>query len=164
MNNPTGAPSMTKMVMSFLGLLLLGHIILAAIGYFFPKIEMPSSIGIVFLTVAAISAGQIFAKDASRAMTSGEKFKFAVLATILAMVLAICALWAMFAFYGVPFTLENVFLGTVGEVPSANEMQMFALIGAGIGILVSLLVCYFGSGMGAKMYLKQMAKLAAKGK
>jgi hypothetical protein len=64
----------------------------------------------------------------------------------------------------VPFTIENLFLGVIGETPSSGDMQMFLLIGGGVAAVASLLVCYFGSGLGAKSQVKQAAKLAAKGK
>jgi hypothetical protein len=159
-----GTSSMSKMLLAFVGILVLVHAAFAGIAYFFPDLEMPNSMGIIFLTIAAISAGQVFAKDSGRAMTSGEKFKFAVLGTILGLALAIGVVWAYFVYFGVPFTISNVLLGLTNQVTAPGDLPMYLLIVGGVAALTSLLVCYFGSGAGAKMHLKQMAKLAAKGK
>ncbi len=160
----TGTPSTGKMLAIFLGTLLFGQAVLYAVGYFFPDIEMPSSIGIVFLLVAAMAAGQVFAKDAGRRMTGGEKLRFSVLATVAALVLTTAVLWGLFRYHGVPFTLENIVMAATGDAAPASEIATFLPIVLGVSVVVSVLFCFLGLGMGTRNHLKQMEKLAARGK
>jgi hypothetical protein len=159
-----GTSSMSKMLLAFLGFLILFQAALAGIGYFFPDFEEPKSMGLIILMVSAMSSGQIFVRDSGRALTSGEKLKFAVLGTIISLALSIGLAWATFAYFGIPFTPSTVYLALIGQNPSPGDLQMFVLVGGGVAIIASILICYFAAGFGAKTQLKQMAKLAAKGK
>jgi uncharacterized membrane protein len=156
---PTG-----KMLAIFLGTLLFGNLLVGAIGYFFPNIEMPAPVGIVFLVVASMAAGGVFGTATKRRMTTAEKFRFAVLATILAIAITLALVWGMLAYLGEAFTLQNVIAFQTGEVVSNDEIMQFLPIFGGITVVVSLLVCFFGVGFGASNQLKQAARLAAKGK
>jgi hypothetical protein len=158
----TAAP-MGKMIAIFLGALLFGNILLFAISYFFPDIEMPGSIGIIFLLVGAMSAGGAFAHATKRRMTTGEKFRFAVVATVLAILLSLAVVWGMFAYYGVPFSVQTMIMAMAGEAVSEAEIrQMLPIIGA-VALVVGVLVCFFGVGAGASGQVKQLEK-AAKGR
>jgi hypothetical protein len=162
-NNNATAPT-GKMIAIFLGTLIFGYVVLAAIGYFFPQLEMPGSIGIVFLMVAAMSAGTTFATATGRRMTSGEKLRFAVLATVLSLLLTVAVLWGSLAYVGLPFTLQNVTLVATGEMVAPGEMGQFLPIIIGVSVVVSLLICFFAVGFGARNQVKQAERLAAKGK
>ncbi len=47
-----------RMLAIFLGLLILANVILGAVGFFFPDLPIPSSMGIVVAMIAAMSSGQ----------------------------------------------------------------------------------------------------------
>ena len=47
-----------RMLATFIGIWFLANIVLAAVGYAFPDLPVPSSVGIVLAMVAAMSAGQ----------------------------------------------------------------------------------------------------------
>jgi hypothetical protein len=163
--NTTSAPAPTgKMMAIFMGTLIFGYVILAAMGYFFPTIEMPGSIGIVFLIVAAMAAGGVFATATKRRMVAGEKFRFAILATLLSLLLTVAVLWGVLAYVGLPFTLQNVILVATGEMAAPGEIISILPIILGVAVLVTLLVCFFGVGFGASNQIKQAERLAAKGK
>jgi hypothetical protein len=159
MTAPTG-----KMLAVFLGTLLFGNLLLAAIGYFFPDFEIPGSIGIVFQVVAAMAAGGAFATAMKRKMTAGEKFRFAILATLLGLLLAAAVFWAILAYVGLPFTLQNAVAAMTGEIVSNEEIMSFLPIFLGVAVGVAFLINFFGVGFGAGSQLKQAAKLAAKGR
>jgi hypothetical protein len=156
---PTG-----KMIAIFLATLLMGHALLIAIGIFAPTIEMPGSIGIVFLTVAAIAAGGAFAKETNRKMTNGEKFRFALLGTVFGLLLGVGAIAAALVYVGVPLSPEAMLSALVGEVVPRSEIMPMLPIMVGVAVVTTMLVCFFGVGVGANTQLKQTAKLAAKGK
>jgi hypothetical protein len=153
-----------RMIAIFLATLLMGHAALLAIGIFAPDIEMPGSIGIVLLTVAAIAAGGAFAKATNRKMTNGEKLRFALLGTVTGLLLAFGVMAAILAYAGVPLSLEAMMAAIVGEFVSRSEIMSMLPILLGVATVTTMLVCFFGVGVGANAQLKQAAKLAAKGK
>ncbi len=164
MMETTNSMPLGKMLAIFLGTLLFGSIMLGVIGYLAPDIKIPGSVGIVILTMAAITAGGPFAAATKRTMTAGEKFRFAVIATVASIALQVVMTWGMLAYLGVPFTLQNVAAFFTGELVDPAEIkQMLPILGA-VAILTSLLVCFFGVGFGARNQLKQAERLAAKGK
>jgi hypothetical protein len=164
MVNETATAPTGKMLAIFLGTLIFGYVVLVAIGYFFPQLEMPGSIGVVFQMVAAMAAGGTFATATGRRMTSGEKLRFAILATALALLLTVAVLWGMLAYVGLPFTLQNVLLVVTGEMVPPGEMMAFLPIVIAVSIVISLLICFFAVGFGARNQIKQAERLAAKGK
>ena len=114
--------------------------------------------------VGAMSAGQSAAKALNRRLTFGEKAIFAVLATVLSSALGVAILWGLFAWSGVPFTLENVVLGMTGDAVPAAEILGFMAWIVPIVLVIYVLVTYFGAAMGVRNQIKLQEKLAAKGR
>jgi hypothetical protein len=153
-----------RMLAIFLGLLILANVVLAVIGYAFPDLPVPSSIGIVLAMVAAMSAGQSATKTVNRRLVFREKAVFAVVATLLSVALGIGVFWGFFAWFGVPFTLENVILAfSGGGVPAEDIRQILAWV-VPIVLLVYVLITYFGAAMGSRNQIKLQERLAAKGR
>lgn len=155
---------MGRMLAIFLLLLVLANVVLAVIGYLFPDFPVPSSIGIVMAMVAAMSAGQSATKAVNRRLLFGEKASFAVLATLLSVILGVAILWGFFAWYGVPFTLENVTLAMSGDAIPTDEVRKILAWVIPAVLLVYVLVTYFGVAMGSRNQFKLQDKLAAKGR
>jgi hypothetical protein len=152
-----------RMLAIFAGILIAANVVLAAAGYFFPDLPMPSSIGIVLAMVAAMSAGQSATKALNRRLVFREKAVFALLATALSVVLGLGLLWSILAYFGIPFTLENVILvGTGDAVPTDEIRQILAWV-VPVVLLVYVLITYFGAAMGSRNQIKLQEKLAAKG-
>ena len=151
-----------RMLAIFLGLLILVKIVLAAIGYAFPDLPIPSSIGIVMAMVAAMSAGQSGAKAVGRRLVFGEKAVFAVLATALSAALGVGILWGLFAWFGVPFTLDNVIVAATGDTVPPDEIRQILAWVVPIVLLVYVLITYFGAAMGARNQIKLQERLAAR--
>jgi hypothetical protein len=153
-----------RMLAIFLALLILANVVLALIGYLVPDLPIPSSMGIVLAMVAAMSAGQSASKAVNRRLQFREKAVFAVLATLLSAALGIGIFWGFFAWFGVPFTLENVILGlSEGAVP-ADEIRQILVWVTPIILAVYVLITYFGAAMGSRNQIKLQEKLAAKGR
>lgn len=164
MTNLTEKAPLGRMLALFIGIWLLANIVLAAVGYAFPDLPVPSSVGIVLAMVAAMSAGQSGTKAVGRSLVFGEKAVFALLATLLSAALGIAVLWGIFAWFGVPFTLENVVLGMTGDaVPAAEIISIMAWI-VPVVLVIYVLVTYFGAAMGARNQIKLQERLAAKGR
>ena len=153
-----------RMLAIFLAVFIAANLVLAALGYFFPDLPVPSSIGIVMAMVGAMSSGQSAAKSLNRRLTFGEKAIFAVLATVLSSALGVAILWGLFAWSGVPFTLENVVLGMTGDAVPAAEILGFMAWIVPIVLVIYVLVTYFGAAMGVRNQIKLQEKLAAKGR
>lgn len=153
-----------RMLAIFLAVLIAANLVLAALGYFFPDLPVPSSIGIVLAMVGAMSAGQAATKALNRRLTFGEKAIFAVLATVLSAVVGIAILWGIFAWFGVPFTLENVVLGMTGGAVPVSEFLGYMSWIVPIVLVVYVLITYFGAAMGSRNEIKLREKLAAKGR
>jgi hypothetical protein len=164
MSETTSSSPLARMLTAFLGILLFGHVLLTGIAHYFPDLKMPNSIGLIIVAAAATYAGQFFARSLGRGMFAKEKFTFALVATILGIALTACVVWAQFAYYGVPFSVDNVLFLVLGDTLSAEEKKMVLWVGGGVGSIVSVIVCYFGCGFGAKSYLKQLQRQAAKSK
>jgi hypothetical protein len=153
-----------RMLAIFLGLLILANIVLAGVGYAFPDLPIPSSMGIILAMVAAMSAGQSGAKAVGRRLVFAEKAVFALLATALSAALGIAVIWGIFAWFGVPFTVENLILGmTGGAVPAAEIISIMAWV-IPVVMVIYVLITYFGAAMGARNQIKLQEKLAAKGR
>ncbi len=147
--------SLTKPLLIFTAFIIAGNIILAIIGSY---IELPSSIGIIVMVAAAMGAGQSFGNSTRRLMTKGERFRFALIATLIAIVVAILAFWAAFAYYGVPFTLQNMMLGFGIAPGEVEEFKSIMMIIIPIALLINIAVAYFTVGFGARSALKQLEK------
>ncbi|WP_333818319.1 ABZJ_00895 family protein [Tabrizicola sp.] len=153
-----------RMLAIFLGILVAANVALGAIGTYFPDLPIPSAMGIILAMVAAMSAGQSGTKAVNRRLSFNEKATFAVLATVLSGVLGIGIFWAMFAYLGIPFTLENVVLATTGDTVPAAEIRGMLIIIVPIIFVLYVLITYFGAAMGSRNEIKLQEKLAAKGK
>jgi hypothetical protein len=153
-----------RMLAIFTGILIAANLVLAAIGYLFPDLPIPSSIGIVLAMVAAMSAGQSATKAVNRRLTFREKAVFALLASVLSVALGVGVLWAFFAYFGVPFTLENVILVMTGDAVPADEIRQILAWVAPIVFILYLLITYFGAAMGSRNQIKLQEKQAAKGR
>lgn len=159
-----GRMPLGKMLAVFLAVLIAGSLVLGGLSYLFPDLPVPSSIGIVLAMVGAMSAGQSGAKASGRTLVFGEKAIFAVLATLLSLALGIGFLWAMFAYFGVPFTLENVTLiMTENAVPTAEITKIMVWV-VPIVLALCLAITYFGVALGSRNHFKLQEKLAARGK
>jgi hypothetical protein len=155
---------MFRMLAVFLALLVAANLALGAIGYFFPDLPIPSAMGIILAMVAAMSAGQSATKTLNRRLVFRELASFAVLATLLSAALGIGVFWGIFAYHGVPFTLENFILAMTGDtVPAAEIRQILSWI-VPIVLSIYVLITYFGATMGSRNELKLREKLAAKGR
>lgn len=164
MDAMTAKMPLGKMLMIFLGTLIAGNVLLVLIQTLFPNLTMPGSIGIVFAMVASMSAGGSAATTLGRPLTAREKLTFAAAATFASLVLTVLIFWGLFAWNGVPFTWSNVIMVVTGETaPDAELATILPWIGL-FAVVISLLVCYFGAGFGAKNQLRALERKAAKGK
>ncbi|NJM84407.1 MAG: hypothetical protein HC844_19920 [Tabrizicola sp.] len=153
-----------RMLAIFLGILIAANVLLGGIGYYFPDLPIPSSMGIILAMVAAMSSGQVAVKAVNRRLTFAEKATFAVVATVLSVVLTIAVLWAILAYHGAPFTLENAILALTGDAaPPADFLEILAWIGP-IVLLVYVLITYGGVAFGSRNQIKLQEKMALKGR
>jgi hypothetical protein len=153
-----------RMLAVFTGVLVAANLALAAIGYVFPDLPIPSSMGIVVAMVAAMSAGQSATKAINRRLVFREKAVFAVLATAVSTVLGVGMLWAFFAYFGVPFTLESVIMIMTGDAVPGDEIRQILTWVIPIVLVLYLLVTYFGAALGSRNQIKLQEKLAAGGR
>jgi hypothetical protein len=153
-----------RMLAIFLGLLILANVILGAVGYLFPDLPIPSSMGIVVAMIAAMSSGQAASKALNRKLVFREKAVFALLATAVSVALGVAVFWAILAYFGVPFTLENVILATTGDAVPADEIRRMLAWIVPIVLVVYVLITYFGAAMGSRNQIKLQERLAAKGR
>lgn len=155
---------LAKMLMVFLGTLIAGNALLILIETVLPDLAMPGSLGIVFAMVASMSAGGTAASALGRPLVAREKLVFAGAATIASVVLTVAFLWGLFAWNAVPLTFANLVMAVTGDaVPNAEIAAVLPWI-ALIAVVVSLLVCYFGVGFGAKNQLRALERKAARRK
>ena len=161
--NATSMP-LGRMLAIFLAVLIAANVVLGVVGYVFPNLPIPSAMGVVLAMVAAMSAGQAGARALSRRLNFNEKAVFAVLATLLSVALGIGTLWAIFAYHGVPFTLETIVLAMTGDAVPATEIRTILAWIVPVVLLIYVLITYFGAAMGARNEIKLQEKLAAKGK
>ena len=85
-----------------------------------------------------------------------------MVATLASLVLTVALLWGLFAWNGVPFTLQNLVMAVTGEAaPDGEIAAILTRIGL-FAVFVSLLVCFFG--FGAKNQLRALQRTAAKGR
>lgn len=159
----TEKPPLGRMLAIFAGILVAANVVLSAIGYVIPDLPMPSSIGIVLAMVAAMSAGQAASKALNRRLVFREKAIFALLATALSVVLALALLWAILAYFGVPFTLENVILIGTGDTVPADEIRQILVWVVPIIMLHYVLITHFGAEMGSRNPIKLQEKLGREG-
>ena len=164
MQSSTEALPLGRMLAIFTGILVAANLVLAAVGYLFPDLPIPSSMGIVLAMVAAMSSGQSATKILSRRLVFREKAVFAVLATGVSVVLGVGVLWAFFAYFGVPFTLESVILVMTGDAVPAEEIRQILSWVIPLVLVLYLVITYFGAAMGSRNEVKLREKLAAKGK
>lgn len=164
MTNGFAQASLAKVLGIFALVLIVGQAALFAVGYFFPNLPVPSSIGIVLVMVAAMSAGQSYARQTGARPSGGEKLVFAVLASLVSAAIGVGMVWGMFQSLGVPFTLENVAIAISGNPSAGAEMSDILPIVLGIAALLTLVLCWLGYGFGARNQLKQQERLAAKGR
>ncbi len=153
-----------RMLAIFLGLLILANVILAAVGFYFPDLPIPSSMGIVVAMIAAMSSGQAASKALNRKLVFREKAIFALLATLVSVSLGVAVFWAVLTYVGAPLTLENAILAMTGDaVPVEDIRQILAWV-VPIVFVLYVLITYFGAAMGSRNQIKLQEKLAAKGR
>jgi hypothetical protein len=153
-----GSPSLIKPLLIFCATLLLGQIVLAVIGSFIDLGTGGTGASVAVTMAAAAAGGGNFAKTARRLMTTGEKFKFAAMATVAALILAIAVFYALFVWHGVPFTMQNIamtFGAGPGEMGDLGTILPIILV---VAAVVNILICFFAAGIGAKSQLRQLEK------
>jgi hypothetical protein len=159
----TGA-GIGRPLMVFAGILIAGQVIQGGLAVAFPDLELPGSVGIVITIVAALFAGQSFAKASGRVMTGAEKMRFALAATVVAVALAAVGFAALFAWYGVPLTPDNLALVLTGDAGLARDMGGWLWVILAVGVVLTWAIALFGVGSGGKSWLKKQEKLAARGR
>ncbi|MFZ1468420.1 MAG: ABZJ_00895 family protein [Paracoccaceae bacterium] len=146
----------------FVATLIFAQVVIAVGLYAFPNFKLPSATGLIIAMVAAMAAGGVFGKSLGRLMTAGEKLKFAVLATVVGLGLQLAIIAGFLMYFGVPVTASNMVLAVTGEsLVSDQDMAMIGIVLAGAAV-ISLIVCFFFVGMGAKQEVKRAEKLAEK--
>lgn len=162
MTAPTEAAPMGKMLTVFLGTLIILNLALAVFEYFMPDVELPGSFGVLMMMAAAMAAGQIGGTAAKRLLTLKEKTLFSVVATLLGMAVTFGMIWAVFAWNGVPFSVQLLVLAVSGEMISHGEIDEMVPVLIGAMAVISLLICFFAVGWGARTQVKAMERKAAK--
>lgn len=157
----TGA-GIGRPLMVFAGILIAGQVVQSGLAMALPDLDLPGSIGLVITIFAALIAGQSFARASGRVMTGAEKMRFALAATVVAVALAVAGLAALFAWYGVPMTKDNLALALTGDAGLARDMGGWLWALLAIGVVVTWAIALFGVGTGGKSWLKKQAKLAAR--
>jgi hypothetical protein len=164
MTVPSDHAPMLKMLAIFLTMQITAGVVLFGYVQVMPDAKTPSWLGMVFLMLGAVTAGQTGARNTGRRLTAGEKASFALAATVTSIALSVALLWGLLAWFGVPFSLENVVLAITGDtVPYAEIMEFLPWIGLFV-VTLDLVLCFFAVGWGARTLLKQQERLAAKGK
>ena len=118
-----------------------------------------SALGIIALMGAAVPAGSKFFTANSRLPTKGERLRFAVMGSLIAVATSALFVVAGFLYYGVPLSTDNLAVA-LGIPP--GDMTAILLIGLSIGLVLSVLVLYFAFNLGSRGALKQAAKQATK--
>jgi putative flippase GtrA len=154
---------MLKMLGVFLGLSALVAALTVGFSYFWPDVEIPNSVGIATSIVASMQAGMFAARRTNRLLTRREKLVFAAWATAASALVVVGFYWGLFAYYGVPFTMMTFSTALLGDLPNASVLKALPWILL-FGGAASLLVIYFGVGLGAKTQLKALERKAAKAK
>lgn len=154
---------MLSMVGIFMGLTILVVAGIAGVEYLWPELKLPNSLGVVTTIVAAMQSGMFAARRTKRMPTWREKLVFAVWATAASLLAAVGFFWALFGYYGIPFTLMTFLTALLGNLPDAGLMKVLPWILL-FAVAVSLLAIYFSVGSGAKVQLKALDRQAAKGK
>jgi hypothetical protein len=162
MTAPIEAAPMGKMLTVFLGTLIILNLALAAFEYVLPDVELPGSIGILMMMAAAMAAGQIGGTAVRRLLTLKEKTVFSVVATLLGMAVTFGMLWAVFAWNGVPFSISLLVMALSGEMMSQSDINEMVPLVIGFMAVISLLICFFAVGWGARTQVKAMERKAAK--
>jgi hypothetical protein len=138
-----------RALLSFSVFFLLGWVLLA---FIMSIVDFQSSaMGVVLMLAASMAAGQAFGQRESRLMTSEEKLYFAVFATIVGCILSAVVVYALFAWNGIPITLETLAASLGLPSETIEEVRGRLWFGVVIAALLSVLVSYFGVGFGAKL-------------
>ena len=111
---------------------------------------------------ASIAAGQSFAKVADRVMTGGEKARFALAATAISLAVTAAFYIGLFAYYRVPFSMDNLAMMFTGDPGLAADLKNWLVIILAVATVLTWVVSWFFVGMGAKGAIKARDKLAAK--
>ncbi|MGB4829379.1 MAG: ABZJ_00895 family protein [Paracoccaceae bacterium] len=164
MNAPSSNAAVGRALLAFTAVLIAAQAVVAGISYVWPSFEPPSSMGLIILFSAALGGGGVFAKAADRAMTGGEKTRFALAATVISLSITAAFVYGMFAYAGVPVTFETLSVWLTGDIGAAADMRnwLWAVI-AGVGAL-TFVTAWFFVGLGARSAIKKRDKLAAKGR
>ena len=144
--------SMMPYALKFVGWYTLFTILVMVINTFLNF--QSSSMGIVGLVVSCMPACQSFVKNTARAMSKGERVSFAVLGTVLALVVQVVLLVALLAISGVDISPSGI-----SEMLNALDMPMSILIAViAFAIVLSWVIIYFASGWMCKTEMKRLTK------
>jgi|GEM_PF-1748803 len=135
-----------------------------AVSYAFPDLKMPSTTGLLIVMVAAMVAGQSFAKRTGRVMARAERWRFSFGSVAIALAVGAATLAGVMAYFGVPISADTMALLITGNFRSAAMIKDWLLILVAASAVLSLLTSWFFVNMGAKTMLKALEKQAAKAK
>lgn len=155
---------LAKMILVYLATLIAGNVLAILIETFLPNLSLPGSIGIVFAMVASMTAGGTAATALGRSLVSREKLVFAVVATVTSLILTLLLVWGLFAWNGAPLTTTNLVVAMTGDPANTEEIAALLPWILLAGTVLSLLICYFAVGFGAKNQLRALERKAAKRK
>jgi hypothetical protein len=152
---------LARPLLVFFGILIFGQIFVAILQSFLDlgSAAVGASIGLAM--AAAGGAGTSFAGTEGRMPTAREKFVFALVALFVGSVVALATFWGIFAWLGMPFTIDNIALAAGSGPQEAADFRSYlplVLIGAAV---VNLLIVYIGFGLGARSALKRGGQTGA---
>ncbi len=150
-------------LLAFLGVLLLANAIIIGLGFAFPEFNLPSAVNLVMAMVAGMAGGQSFATRNDRVMTGGEQMRFSLIALAMSFAMSAAMIGAIFAWYGVPFTLDTLIFAMTGDTSVAADLKSWMWLIVAIGVLIGWGVIHAGAGMGGKTVMKRKEKEAARG-
>ncbi|MBK6468149.1 MAG: hypothetical protein IPL38_07215 [Rhodobacter sp.] len=153
---------MGRALFNFAMAMIAGQVAILGIGLAFPDFDLPSSTGMIIIMAASIAAGQSFAKVADRVMTGGEKARFALAATAISLAVTAAFYIGLFAYYRVPFSMDNLAMMFTGDPGLAADLKNWLVIILAVATVLTWVVSWFFVGMGAKGAIKARDKLAAK--
>jgi hypothetical protein len=159
---PADSGGLARPLVSFAGMLILLNAILMGVTFAFPALEVPTFVNLMVPMFAGMAGGQSFAKANSRAMTGGERTRFALMGTVILVALSALVLVGMFAWYQVPFSLDTLAVALTGDMALAADVRPWLLPILALGALIAMGMIQLGAGIGVKGILARQAKDAAR--
>jgi hypothetical protein len=160
--DPAVSGGLGRPLLSFAGMLILLNAILMGVTFAFPNLEVPTFVNLMVPMFAGMAGGQSFAKANGRAMTGGERTRFALMGAVILVALSALVLAGMFAWYRVPFSLDTLAVALTGDMSLAADIRPWLLPILGLGVLIAMGMVHLGSGIGIKGILNRQAKDAAR--